>query len=576
MDNMGVPNPDRDEPAGRVVVGRYRLDRVLGRGAMGVVWAGYDLVLRRPVAVKEVLLPPGLPEREADLLRERTLREARAIAVLSHPNVVTLYDVARHDGDPFVVMELVASRSLSAVLRAAGPLDIPQAAAVADAVAAALEAAHRAGITHRDVKPGNVLVAEDGRIKLTDFGIARNLSEPTMTTTGIMLGTPAFIAPEVASGRSVTPAADLWGLGVTLFAALEGRAPYEADGPLATVHEVVYGEVPKPTRAGPLEEVVTGLMVKEPAARMPLAEVRRQLKPLLPDGPALLSAYGHDGEGHADDEHDALGSSTMPLPDARPSRQAQATPSASAPLAADPGPLPFPVVAGTPGSTVRDVPRRRGRMSVTLVALLATVLFVSATGTGFVLVRMASGRGLLPPTTSTTNTKPVRRGNVETHVDTVAPPNGQGGRFSVDVPAGWTTFLEQRAGLRTSLPQSTVMHFVSPDGQQDFSVERFANCVPAKVTSAYLAALGTAAGTSPAHDVNGRNGEPATETSYRIEETPHVGVAGKPSALVRAAVVRLQPQNNDLWVLRLAVPDERAGAGRTLFGEIVLTFSPAP
>jgi serine/threonine protein kinase len=398
-----------------------------------------------------------------------------------------------------------------------------------------------------------------------------------MTTTGIMLGTPAFIAPEVASGRSVTPAADLWGLGVTLFAALEGRAPYGADGgPLATVHEVVYGEVPKPTRAGPLEEVVTGLMVKEPAARMPLAEVRRQLKPLLPDGPALLSAYGQDAAGHDDDEHDVLRDATLPLTDAQPSarssRQAQAPPSASAPLAADPGPLPFPVAARTPGNTVRDAPRRRSRMSVTLVALLATVLFVSATGTGFVLVRMASGGSVLPPTTSTTNTGPARRGNLATHVDTVAPPNGQGGGFSVDVPAGWTTFLEQRSGPRPPLPQSTVMHFVSPDGQQEFSVERFANCSPAKVISAYLAALGTAAGT---HDVNGRNGEPATETSFRTEETPHAGAAAKQPSLVRAAVVRLQPQNNDLWVLRLTAPEEGGRAGRTLFDEIVPTFRPA-
>jgi serine/threonine protein kinase len=170
---------------------------------MGTVWSAYDEFLHRPVAVKEVLLPPGVPASQADELRERTLREARAIAVLSHPNVIILHDVARENGEPFVVMELLPSRSLAHLLRDHGPLSVEQAAAVGNAVAAALEAAHAAGITHRDVKPGNVLVAADGRIKLTDFGIARNVSEATMTRTGMMLGSPAYIAPEVASGGAV-------------------------------------------------------------------------------------------------------------------------------------------------------------------------------------------------------------------------------------------------------------------------------------------------------------------------------------------------------------------------------------
>src|SRR5882757_4117713 len=202
---MATPEPPSDDRS-RVIAGRYRLEHVLGNGSMGTVWAAYDEFLQRKVAVKEVLLPPGIPAGEADALRERTLREARAIAVLSHPNVVTLHDIARQDGEPFVVMELVPSRSLAEVVRQQGPLNTQQTAAVADAVAAGLEAAHRAGITHRDVKPGNVLVGDSGQIKLTDFGIARNVAENTMTSTGIMLGSPAYIAPEVASGQEVTPA----------------------------------------------------------------------------------------------------------------------------------------------------------------------------------------------------------------------------------------------------------------------------------------------------------------------------------------------------------------------------------
>ncbi|WP_233345932.1 serine/threonine-protein kinase, partial [Saccharomonospora iraqiensis] len=273
---MSAPTPDRPP-----VAGRYRLRSVLGSGSMGTVWSAYDEFLHRQVAVKEVRMPPGVPPNQIEELRERTLREARAIAVLSHPNVVILHDVVKEHGDPYVVMELLPSRSLAGLLDSSGRLTVAQAAALGEAVAAALEAAHAEGITHRDVKPGNVLIAGDGRIKLTDFGIARNVSEATMTHTGMMLGSPAFIAPEVAAGGPVTYTADLWGLGTTLFAATEGHPPYDADGdPLETVVSVVQGEVPRPS-AGPLAPVIRGLMTKKPSERMSLSEVRRRLYPLL-------------------------------------------------------------------------------------------------------------------------------------------------------------------------------------------------------------------------------------------------------------------------------------------------------
>ena len=209
----------------RVVAGRYRLRRRLGQGAMGTVWEAYDEYLHRAVSVKEVLLPPGLPEAQADELRERTLREARAIAALSHPNVITLHDVAREDGEPFVVTEYLLAHSLATLISVLGPLPQEKAAAIADAVAAGLAAAHQAGITHRDVKPGNVLIGVDGQVKLTDFGIARNVSEQTLTSTGIMLGSPAYISPEVAAGREVTPAADLWGPGRDPVRGHRGQTP---------------------------------------------------------------------------------------------------------------------------------------------------------------------------------------------------------------------------------------------------------------------------------------------------------------------------------------------------------------
>ena len=277
--------PDNDAAAqSRWIAGRYRLTEPLGSGAMGTVWAGHDEVLRRAVAVKELRVPPGVPAGEMVDMRERMMREARAIGGLSHPNVITLYDVVDVSGDPYVVLELLPCRNLSEVIEQRGRLSVGQAASVGLAVAGALQAAHRAGITHRDVKPANVLVAHDGRIKLTDFGIARKSDDITMTATGLVLGSPAYIAPEVAAGEPVTPAADLWGLGATLFAAVEGQPPYDVDGdPVKTVTAVVRAEVPRCTVTGPLAEVISGLMVKEPAQRLPLGQVRQRLRPLLAD-----------------------------------------------------------------------------------------------------------------------------------------------------------------------------------------------------------------------------------------------------------------------------------------------------
>ncbi|MEJ2871129.1 protein kinase [Actinomycetospora sp. OC33-EN08] len=274
----------------RRLVGRYRLDSELGRGAMGTVWSAYDEVLHRPVAVKEVRLSL-VPVSERAIVRERTLREARATAMLSHPNVVTLYDVVEVNAEPYVVMELLPSRSLASYIGERGTLTPSETAEIGSAVASALMTAHRAGITHRDVKPGNVLIGTDGQIKLTDFGIARNAAESSMTQTGTVLGSPPYIAPEVAMGRAVGPPADLWGLGATLYACLEGRPPYDAGDPVSTVSAVVHGEVPRPSGHGPVQDVVRGLMVKDPTLRMPLPAVRRRLRPLMsdPEGP-LLSA----------------------------------------------------------------------------------------------------------------------------------------------------------------------------------------------------------------------------------------------------------------------------------------------
>ncbi len=235
---------------------------------MGTVWAATDLVLHRNVAIKEIDFPPGTPAAERRQLEQRTLREARAIAALSNPYVITLFDILTVPSGPVIVMELLHSRSLADILRSVGRLPDGQAATIGVAVASGLLAAHAAGITHRDVKPANVLICDDGRIKLTDFGIARSSAENTMTATGLLLGSPAYIAPEVASGTAAGPVSDAWSLGGLLFACVEGRPPFDQGTAIATLTSVVKDPVPPHPHSGRLGAVVSGLLVKTPNLRM--------------------------------------------------------------------------------------------------------------------------------------------------------------------------------------------------------------------------------------------------------------------------------------------------------------------
>ncbi|RBY78887.1 serine/threonine protein kinase [Geodermatophilus sp. TF02-6] len=267
--------------ADRLVGGRYALREVLGRGGMGVVWLATDTRLERPVAVKEVTFALHLTDEERRVLRERTLREARTAARLDHPSVTSVYDVVEEDGRPWLIMEHVESCSLQQIVDKDGPLPWPAVARIGLDVLAGLEAAHEAGIVHRDVKPANVLVTGDGRACLTDFGIATATGDPTITTAGAIIGSPSYMAPERANGEQPGPAADLWSLGATLYTALEGRLAFSRGEPMATLMAVVYEEPASMTSAGPLESVVRGLLTKDPARRMPAEQARRQLQAAL-------------------------------------------------------------------------------------------------------------------------------------------------------------------------------------------------------------------------------------------------------------------------------------------------------
>jgi serine/threonine protein kinase len=253
---------------------------------MGVVWLATDRVLQREVALKEISYPVHLSDEERAVLRERTLREARAAARLEDPHVVAIHDVVEEDGRPWLVMEHVRSRSLQRILEEDGPLSPRETARVGLDVLTAIEVAHAAGIVHRDVKPANVLVGEDGRACLTDFGIATTTEDTTLTTQGAVLGSPAYMAPERAHGEPPTPAVDLWSLGATLYTAVEGRSPFDRGDPMPTLLAVI-GEEPAPMRwAGPLAPVLQGLLTKDPAARMTATEARRRLTAVVAGGDA--------------------------------------------------------------------------------------------------------------------------------------------------------------------------------------------------------------------------------------------------------------------------------------------------
>src|SRR5215475_9114975 len=297
--------------SGRVVAGRYELLDPVGHGAMGTVWRARDLRLDREVAVKEVRLPGPMTTHDRSVLRERSLREARVAARLTHPGVVTVHDVIEAEGSPWIIMELVPSRSLAQVLAEDGPLSPARAAAMGMTLLEALGSAHAAGVVHRDVKPGNVLVTPEGRAVLTDFGIATLHGDPRLTQAGMVMGTPGFCAPERIRGEPASPASDLWSLGATLYAAVEGRGPFEGQGSaMAVLANIVHGDPPTATRAGPLEPVILALMRRDPGARPDAAGARRLLTAACSGYSAKASASAQTGDGTRADNPARAGDGT--------------------------------------------------------------------------------------------------------------------------------------------------------------------------------------------------------------------------------------------------------------------------
>jgi eukaryotic-like serine/threonine-protein kinase len=282
---------------GRLIAGRYRLVERIGSGAMGVVWRAYDERLGRTVAVKKMLLAPGLPPDEADEAVQRCMREGRIAAKLHHPNAITVYDVVDEDGVPILIMEYLESVSLAAALDQRGTLTPREVARIGAEVAAALTAAHAAGIVHRDLKPGNILLGQDGSVKITDFGISRAADDVTVTKTGMIAGTPAYLAPEVAIGRPPEAPSDVFSLGSTLYAATEGEPPFGlSENTLGVLHAVAAGRINPPRRSGPMTGVLAAMLNADPLRRPNSAQTRELLEDVanghMPDVTRFAMAEG--------------------------------------------------------------------------------------------------------------------------------------------------------------------------------------------------------------------------------------------------------------------------------------------
>ncbi|WP_031516432.1 serine/threonine-protein kinase [Streptomyces sp. NRRL F-5123] len=396
---------------GRLLADRYRLDGVLGKGGMGTVWRATDETLGRTVAVKELRFPGNVDEEEKRRLVTRTLREAKATARIRGTGAITVYDVVKEDDRPWIVMELIEGRSLSDRIRDDGPLTPRRAAEVGLVVLDVLSAAHREGILHRDVKPSNVLISDDARVVLSDFGIAQIDGDPSVTSTGMLVGAPSYISPERARGQKPGPPADLWSLGALLFAAVEGHPPYDKGSAIATLTAVMTEPIGPMPNAGPLARVISGLLTKDPdkrldehAARALLQEVvnapeppagaprisggetRTSVLPTLPEEPAAPA-----------DEPAVPASASAAAPDLDRAREAlaavrrAATKPKSKPAAAHPASPPGAPAGAAPRparAPLTDVVPRR-----TLFIVVVAVLAVIAAIIGVLVANTGGGSG---------------------------------------------------------------------------------------------------------------------------------------------------------------------------------------
>ena len=471
---------------GRLVAGRYRLAESIGRGGMGTVWRAEDELLGRQVAVKKLRVPPQLHDDERERLYERTRREARSAARINHPNVVVVHDVVEDEGLPCVVMEYVRSRTLADVLKKDGTLSPKEAARIGRGMVAALRAAHRAGVLHRDVKPANVLLglegqeADDGwpggRVVLTDFGIATTTGTSTLTRTGELIGSFDYLAPERITGGTPGPASDLWALGATLYQALEGVAPFHRDTPIETAYAIASEPVAAPRRAGPLAPLIESLLAKEPERRMTAEQVER----LLVSSVETVVSHGGSDTGTGERQ---TGSGTAwtgrelqeepPAPRV-PAQGGTNDPGVTGPtMLAPPGRIPPPTGPTTPAGPARPItptgsdtvppapePYRphphRGRRTVVAVVTVALLAALAAGGVLYARHHQGHHTPTGDPSPTVHSSAPVAPPTWPAGFHLVHDPKG----FSMAVPDGWT---------RQTKPNGDV-DYVDADAKADLKV----------------------------------------------------------------------------------------------------------
>ncbi|MET8567360.1 serine/threonine-protein kinase [Streptomyces sp. NPDC004783] len=426
---------------GRLVAGRYRLGESIGSGGMGRVWRAHDEVLHRAVAIKELTAAHYVSESDQAILLARTRGEARAAARINHSAVVTVHDVLEHDGRPWIVMELVEGRSLADAVKEDERVEPREAARVGLWVLRALRAAHTAGVLHRDVKPGNVLLADDGRVLLTDFGIAQIEGDSTITRTGEVVGSVDYLAPERVRGHDPGPASDLWALGATLYTAVEGRSPFRRTSPLTTMQAVVEEEASEPVHAGPLGPVISALLRKDPADRPGVTETEQMLAEAAegrrPDSAQLYVPTQYSPAGHVA----AAAHAGVPGPAGRTPYPPVTAPAAVGHPAAVPAggtpPMGYPPAGAAP---VR--PRRRRLRNLALVVAVAAlvgggtaVLLQTSDGGNDKDRGTVAGESQSPSVSASPSASPekVRTGSVP--ADWVRHDDPLG--FSLSLPPGW-------------------------------------------------------------------------------------------------------------------------------------------
>lgn len=554
----------------RLVGGRYRLTTVLGHGGMGQVWRAWDERLERPTAVKEVRFPTDLTGRDRDALRERTLREARVTAQLDHPAIVTTYDVVSEDGQPFIVMELVPSRSLAEEVQDHGPLPAEAVARVGLTVLQALTEAHRQGIVHRDVKPSNVLLADDGRVLLGDFGIATRDTDPGLTATGMLIGSPTYMSPERLRGRRSETATDIWSLGATLYTALVGRPPFQVDSTMGTITAIVSDEPAVPDHQGPLTTALLGMLAKDPSRRL----TGEQVRPLLAEeytgplagAPPSFAPVLH--EGYADDTADS--GDTGDIGDT-----------------GDLGDLPAPAA----GDRQAAAPAGRSRRRTGVVLAGAVVAAAMAAGisglldsTGSTPTADESGRasGAAEPAAPERSSSSASTGTSERHAasrDTTKPGrstksrSGQGGAIA---PAGFRTQRDPK-GFQVAVPRGwhrrldgpTRVDFVAPDGSRFVRIDQRAHALPS-AEGAWRAAEPAVSDQLDGYRRIRIQSVPDPRWDVADWEFTWQGGSGTVHVLDRGIATRTKG-----WAVYVSTPDATwSRKGRPLFNTVSRTFRP--